>query len=69
MEYIATQAEVKVNLWARVSDNGNNTFRGLRVVDRARNFDWAYFEFSDPYARPPFSLPPTFPSIGVIIYA
>lgn len=35
VEYIATQEGAKTNLWGRVGDNGNNSFRGLRFIDPA----------------------------------
>jgi hypothetical protein len=46
VEYIATQE------WAKISDGhvldaGNNTFRGMRVIDPSARTNIAYFEFTD----------------------
>ena len=46
IEYIATQEAPKINT-GHVLDNGNNTFRGLRLIDPATSTDLAYFEFTD----------------------
>ena len=52
IEYIATQEGVKGDSTGHVIDVGNNTFRGLRLIDpsSAPPIDLAYFEFTDPYA-------------------
>jgi len=48
IEYIATEENPDVNMWGRVGDNGNNTFRGLRFIDAAQGVDLSYMEFTDP---------------------
>lgn len=55
IEYIATQEEVEYDGFGHINDNGNNTFRGLRIVNDTH--DWAYFEFSDPYRDWDFDTP------------
>ena len=52
IEYIATQEGVKGDSTGHVIDVGNNTFRGLRLIDLSSTppVDLAYFEFTDPYA-------------------
>ena len=58
IEYIATQESVKEDEWGHVTDAGNNTFRGLRVIDSSR--DLAYFEFTDVAADWNFTAPQFF---------
>jgi len=48
IEYIATESEPKIS-HGHVLDNGNNTFRGIRVISPTADLDLAYFEFTDPY--------------------
>ena len=45
IEYIATQENAKSQPGGHVIDNGNNTFRGLRLISQGQNL--AYFEFTD----------------------
>eukprot|EP00615_Pteridomonas_danica_P007325 CAMPEP_0114334970 /NCGR_PEP_ID=MMETSP0101-20121206/4739_1 /TAXON_ID=38822 ORGANISM="Pteridomonas danica, Strain PT" /NCGR_SAMPLE_ID=MMETSP0101 /ASSEMBLY_ACC=CAM_ASM_000211 /LENGTH=205 /DNA_ID=CAMNT_0001466425 /DNA_START=877 /DNA_END=1491 /DNA_ORIENTATION=- len=48
IEYIATEEDPKGGSGSgHYTDNGNNTFRGLRVMND--EYDLAYFEFTDPY--------------------
>jgi len=55
IEYIATEEEVKYDHFGHANDNGNNTFRGLRIINSSTNL--AYFEFTDPYRDWDFEKP------------
>jgi len=55
VEYLATEPGVKYDNFNHVVDNGNNTFRGLRILNADTNL--AYFEFTDDYTDWGFERP------------